>query len=133
MTTHRDRMYEIVHRLLEKHSPPSTPPSDDPPAMQCQIRLRSGYGTQGVLSIVNRHDTAKTEHNALSLYETETLRLAAPGYMPDSQYPNNQTLAKKVIAEHFFDYEDLECVILLQEVDAKVAAGVDKPRIIMGG
>lgn len=121
---HRHRMIRIVHRLLEQHSPKelaafrehmSTWKADQnfnmpsAPAMNCVIRFRSGYQMEGVLSFV------RDPNHPNDIDYAESLRMAMNALIPNPDHPRNPNLAKKVIIEHFFDYDDLECVMMVHE------------------
>lgn len=89
-------------------------------AMEAAIRLRSGYQLQGVLSIIE--DAPKQEG--------EIVRMAVPTMVSTATDPsqiNNPRFMKKVIAEHYFDYDDIECVIVLIDPSPKAVGDDEKP------
>lgn len=100
----RDRMLALINRLLEEAPKMEGASPDDPGAFEAQIILRSGYQAVG----------------ALSKHKSGLLRFLVMGKPRGS----DQVIA----AEHFFDYEDLEAVVVIR---AKIDVD-DKPRIYTG-
>lgn len=92
--THREdpavaRIRSLVQRLI--NSPKQQGPVDpQAKAMSCQVLLKSGYQAQG----------------ALSTTDEGTLRLLMPAGSPNGP----------VLAEHFFDYSEVEAVIVVHDV-----------------
>lgn len=101
----RSRMRMLVTRLLEAAPKMEGAAPDDPGAFEAQIILRSGYTAVGALSIDAEHDM---------------LKFMAMGKPRGS----DQVIA----AEHFFDYEDVEAIVVIR---AQIAAA-DKPKIYTG-
>lgn len=128
MTTHRDRMIAIVDDLFATDSPKAVGPGPQPePAIDCQILLRNGYQAQGVLARGIQRTIQLP--NEAPLY-INTLKFAAVAFVPHPDHPNNRNLATKIIAEHYFDYEDLMAVIVMRKVDPKAAEREAGPRIV---
>lgn len=122
MSEHRDYIKDIFDRLFKAETPPG-----GERAFTAQIQFRSGYAIQGVVTTEPTADEFRAPR--------ETLRMACPSLVPDPKFPNNRQMAKKIIAEHYFDYEDVESVIVVRDVDASKIAGdnVSGPKIILGG
>lgn len=111
MTNHQITMQGIFDRLFIAEGRGGD-------AFPAQIQFRSGYAIQGVVA-----------------RDGSTLKMAVPSMIGDPRYPNNQAMAKKIMAEHFFDFEDVESVIVIREVDASKLVGdnASGPKIILGG
>jgi hypothetical protein len=102
--TDQDPMERVVDRLLKTRSPAGRA-STDPPAMECQVFMRSGYKAQGVLST--------TPEGALRM-------------MSQGRTEGTSTRVMPVMIEHFFGYADIESVVILHATEDLMAA----PRII---
>lgn len=122
MITHRDRIRKIIRTLFTEHAPAAEGSGPTPaPAIECVLRLRGGAQMQGVLAEVrNDHDD-----------QFDTLKLAMPSMVPHPDHPQNQRLAQKVIAEHFFDYDDVECIVMLRPVDPSLVKTMDRAPLII--
>ena len=83
------KMKKLIRRLFAEAPRMEDAPHNQAPAVECQIVLKSGYSCIG----------------ALSTTPEGLLRFMAIARDPSDQ--------KKVIAaEHFFDYEDLQTIIV---------------------
>lgn len=123
---HRAFMKTIFDNLFKNESPRTAGPGAEPePAFDAQVQFRSGYAIQGTVA----RNVLETE----DFVSAGTLKMACPSMVYDPQYPNNPRFARKIIAEHYFDYEDVESVIVIRQVDASKIAGDGKPSIILGG
>lgn len=94
-------MHQVIARLLAERSPEVVTPAGVPqdampqtPAMQCQIFLRSGYKAEGVLSTTPEG----------------TLRFLSMGKTTQHGPPD-------VLIEHFFDYGDVESVVIPRKIE----------------
>lgn len=122
MIVDRIHIEKIVHRLLLDNTPPAEGSGPTPaPAMECVIRTKSGYQMQGVLA----------KHTARGEYDE--LKMAMVVMEPHPEYPQDPRRAKKAIAEHYFGYDDIECIILVKHMDPKLVASVERSPIIMPG
>ena len=98
-----DRIRQVVQRLIA--TPKQAGPVDPQgAAMTCQVLLKSGYQAQG----------------ALSTTAEGTLRLLMPAGSQNGP----------VLAEHFFDYSDVEAVIVVHDMPKDKKEG---SRIIVPG
>lgn len=114
-----------IATLFAKHSPANH--ATDAPALECQVVLKSGYQMQGILSHTGERMNPELSFVHEAVLETGVLRMAVPALQPDPQYPRNEALAKKIVAEHYFDYDDVECVILIHQV------APDDKKIVLSG
>lgn len=77
----------------------------DAPAVECQVILRSGYRAVGALSIVEFEDDVG-----------ELLRFLSIGQA--------QGRDEVIAVEHFFDYDDLECIAIPRAMEQPQASPI---------
>lgn len=110
---HAKKMKVILDHLFREHAPPG-----GENAFTGAVTFRSGANVQGTIT-------------STRIGDFEVLKMATPAMRPHPQHPNIPSMAQKVMLEHYFDHEDIECVVAIREVDA---SKLDvKPSIILGG
>lgn len=83
------KMVKLVQRLLSEAPKMEGAAADDPGAFECQIMLKNGYRAIG------------------------SLKKSPDGLLCFLAIGKEQGGSERVIAaEHFFDYEDLECIVI---------------------
>lgn len=113
---HAGKMKALLDHLFRECSPPG-----GENAFEGAVNFRSGQQMQGVISTMRVGDF-------------EVLKIATAAMKPHPEYPNDVRRAQKVMLEHYFGHEDIECVVAVRQVDAsKLGAGADKPLIHLGG
>ena len=120
MDDHRTRMKAIFDRLFKEHAPPG-----GEGAFECALNFRSGMQVQGVIGRAEVVSDDGVSHDAL--------KLATPAMKAHPEHGNNPRYAQKVMLEHYFDYGDIESVVVMRQVDASKIAGDGRPSIILGG
>lgn len=102
---HRPKMEVLIERLFAEapklEGSDGKPVEGQAPALQCHIMLRPGHTLQGALSITKEG----------------MLRMLTPTEIPDPQTRRTKT----VLAEQFFDYDDVVAIVL--ERDVKMSTG----------
>lgn len=115
MSSHAEKMKVLFDHLFREAGPPG-----GENAFTGAVTFRSGANVQGVIS-------------SMHIGDHEVLRMATPALKPHPEYPNNQRMATKVMLEHYFDHEDVECVVAMRDVDASKLDKSPGSTIILGG
>lgn len=112
---HAGKMKALLDHLFRTAGPPG-----GENAFEGAVNFRSGQQMQGTITSIRVGDF-------------EVLKIATPAMKPHPEYPQNQRMATKVMLEHYFGHEDIECVVAMREVDASKLDVAPKPSIILGG
>lgn len=112
---HAGKMKALLDHLFKTACPPG-----GENAFEGAVNFRSGQQMQGTITSVRVGDF-------------EVLKIATPAMKPHPEHGTNPRFAQKVMLEHYFGHEDIECVVAMREVDASKIVGDVKPSIILGG
>lgn len=112
---HAGKMKAVLDHLFRECSPPG-----GENAFTGAVNFRSGQQMQGTITSVRIGDF-------------EVLKIATPALKPHPEHGNHPRYAQKIMLEHYFDHQDIECVVAVREVDASKLDVAPKPSIILGG